>query len=295
MISDAAMRDLRRFADGGRIGEAIAVLSLTADKLHPLIGEMVAVHWNLEDEGNAIGELSISGIGRFVVPASGERHIEVGAIPLRIELWAGRQFTSIFIEPRAVIPRVLRFCAINRAILDEPVTIAWQIVDAQSCTIVVQDGDHISEHEVMAQDALQITPRTMSSLKIAIVARSHHADFVEEATVCAELQVVVEAPPVRIKVAQKNLSGFIGDDVEFSWEITGAVSALLVAVDGLYELDVPMIGTLRVEVFGFEIEKFQLVAKGADGVQHATTLSVTAKLLDLYRPEELSYLNLNWE
>lgn len=296
MISAVAMEDLRRFADEGRIGAGIVALSLSADNLHPFIEEMVTVRWNLGDGGADMGELSISDLGRFAVPAVGERRIQVGAMPLPIELWADGQSANLVIEPRAVIPHVIGFSAMGRAVLDEPVTIAWQIADAQSCTLVIQDGAQVSEHEVMAQEAVQITPRNMSPLQISIVARSRHADFAEEATIRAELQVAVAAPPVRIEVAQKNQSGFIGDEVEFAWGITGAVSARLVAVDRDQQLDVPVMGALRVEVVCIEPEKFLLIATGADGAEHTTNLAVTAKLLDINRhPEELSYLNLGWE
>lgn len=297
MISAAAMEDLNRFADVGRIGAGLVTLSLTADNLHPFIDEFVAVRWNLGDGGADIGELSITGLGRFAVPAVGERRIQVGAAEMIVELRADGQSTNLVIEPRAVIPSVIKFDAIGRAVLDEPVTIAWQIADAQSCTLVIQDGGRVSEHEVMAQEAVQITPRNMSPLLISMVARSRHADFAEEATIRAELQIAVAAPPVRIAVTQKNLSGLIGSEVSFAWKISGAASAKVLAVDRGQQFDVPLVGGLQVEIVGIEQEIFHLIATGADGEDHTAKLSVTTKLLDLNRyPEELSNLiHLNWE
>ncbi|WP_333875797.1 hypothetical protein [Methylobacter sp.] len=121
MISDVAMDDLRRFADAGRIGAGIVALSLTADNLRPIIGQVVTVRWNLGDGGVDMGVLSIPGMGRFAVPAVGEKRIQVvDAEELNIELQADEQSANIVIEPRAIIPRVISFGAMDQcAILDD--------------------------------------------------------------------------------------------------------------------------------------------------------------------------------
>lgn len=296
MISAAALDDLRRFADAGRIGAGMIALNLSADNLQPIIGATITLRWHLG--GADVGMLSIPGLGRFAVPAEGQRRIQVGADELYIELQADEQSANLVIAPKPIIPRVINFGAVGRrAVLGQQISINWEVADAENVVLCIQDGNRLSQYDVAAQGSVRVTPHNLGNLLVSITARSRHAAVAEQANISVERRIPVVAPPVKIKVEQQDQSGYLGDEVRFSWTITGATRAQLIAIDRNQQFDVPLIGGMDVEVTGIDSERFRLMAVGADGVEHAAKLSVTPKLLDIGRyPQELSYLTtINWE
>jgi hypothetical protein len=292
VISAATLEALRRYAEVGRLGE---VVELTADRLDPEAGTAIRLHWDLTETDLQYGVLEIPGIGQVCVPGVGQRLIQVGAAPLEIRLIVGDEVASVRIEPRVIVPRIIEFSVPSRAMVGEPVRIVWQVAEAQTCVLVVEDGEQVHEHEVHANGEMPFVPRNPGVVRAALIARSRHAYLADRAIVSQRLETNVQAPPVHFGMPMTRKTGLVGEEVRFDWAITGATRAVLHLPDRDETRSAPLEGQMWVEV-GAEVERFRIIATGLDGKEHRMEFRVIPQLLNVsHVPSELSLLNRPWE
>ena len=102
MLSEAAMDNLRRFAQVGSLGAG--VIELHADTLQPEAGSEVALSWNFDEQGADLGTLQVSGCCRLLVPPVGQHRLRVAAEAITANLWVGGESVKVRIVPRLLVP-----------------------------------------------------------------------------------------------------------------------------------------------------------------------------------------------
>ena len=288
MVSAAAVEQLAQFAAKGRIGSEIA---LTCSDLRPEAESTVAVSWDCSP--NERGTLAISGAGRLHVPRVGRRRIAVGAAPVSIRLTAGAEVAEILVNPRIVAPRA-ELRGPSRAILGRPLRLTWHS-NAETCGLRLADGDRVDERHVGPAGAIDVTPRNLGELRVALDAIGRHARLSREGIATRALTIRIAPPPLRVVFDAPEKTAFVGDEAAFSWSVSGARGIRIEAVDRGEVFPVPPVGNLCAEA-GCEPERFHLVATGADGREEVREFRLIPRVLDVsHLPAELNALNLPWE
>lgn len=291
MASAATFEELRHYAETGRLGGMIA---LRADRLDPVVGSSVLLEWDFRNTDQPSGVLEISGVGQIRVPPAGERRVPVDAAPMEIRLIAGDEVASLIIEPRVIVPRILEFSTRGQATVGEAIMIVWRVQDAEACTLVIADGEHVSEHQGAVNGEMWIVPRNPGVLRAALIARSPHAHLSEDAIVSRGLELPVKTPPLRIEMPATRKAGLLGEEVRFDWTIYGATRAALHLADRDEIRDVPLDGHMQVAV-GPEEERFRLTATGFDGKEQAVEFRVVPRFVSVSQiPTGVALLSRPW-
>lgn len=291
MASAATFEELRHYAETGRLG---GMLALRADRLDPVVGSSIRLEWDFSNTDLPSGVLEILGVGQMRVPPAGERRVQVDATPMEIRLIAGDEVASLIIEPRVIVPRILDFGARGQATVGEAIMIVWRVQDAEACTLVIEDGEQVSEHQVAVNGEVWIVPRHPGVLHASLIVRSPHAHLSDEAIVSRGLELPVKTPPLRIEMPATRKAGLLGEEVRFDWTINGATRAVLHLVDRDEVRDVLLDGRMQVAV-GSEEERFRLVATGFDGKEKVVEFRVVPRFVSVSEiPTGVSLLSRPW-
>lgn len=291
MASAATFEELRHYAETGRLG---GMIDLRADRMDPVIGTTVLLRWDFSNTDLPSGVLEIAGVGQMRVPPAGERRVPVGAALMEIRLIAGDEVASLIIEPRVLVPHILDFGARGQATVGESIMIVWRVQDAETCMLVIEDGEHVAEHQVAVNGEMWIVPRNPGVLHVSLIARSSHAHLSDEAIVSRGLELPVKMPPLRIEMPATRKASLLGEEVRFDWTIYGATRAALHLVDRDEIRDVPLDGHMQVAV-GPEEERFRLVATGFDGKEKAVEFRVVPRFVSVSQiPTGVSLLSRPW-
>ncbi|WP_295457058.1 hypothetical protein [uncultured Thiodictyon sp.] len=274
MLSQAAVDDLQRFAEQGRIG---GVVELAVVPPRPEPGEMVTVNWDFSGCAVERGVLTLPDVGELIVQPRGQHRFRMAGEPIGIRLVTAAGGAEQRIEPQIVIPQVVELGAAGAAVRDEPVVLRWRAPGAQACVLRVRDADGVeAEFAGGAAGAIEYRPRMAGALRLELLARSRHADWSEAAQVRAEALVAVAQPPVRIQMDCRSVSGLPGDEIQVGWRVTESLQVRLLAVDREEEFQVSAQGAVLVQV-GFAPERFRLIATGADGRQDQMSFTVAPR------------------
>lgn len=291
MASVATREELRYYAEVGRLG---GMIELRADRMDPVIGTTILLEWDFRNTDQPSGVLEIPSMGQIRVPPAGERRVPVDAAPMEVRLIVGDEVASLIIEPRVIVPRILDFGARGHATVSESIMIVWRVQDAEACMLVIEDGEHVVEHQVAVNGEMWIVPRNPGVLHASITARSPHAHLSDEAIISRGLELPVKVPPLRIEMPETRKASLLGEEVCFDWTINGATRAVLHLVDRDETRDVPLDGHMRVAV-GPEEERFRLVATGFDGKEHQKEFRVVPRFVSVADiPTGVALLNRPW-
>ncbi len=291
MASAATFEELRHYAETGRLG---GMIDLRVDRMDPIVGSTIRLEWDFSNTDQPTGVLEILGVGQMRVPPAGERRVQVDAAPMEIRLIAGDEVASLTLEPRVIVPRILEFSARGQATVGEAIMIAWRVQDAETCALLIEDSEQVSEHQVAVNGEMWIVPRNPGVLHASLIARSPHAHLSEDAIVSRALELPVKTPPLRIEMPATRKAGLLGEEVRFDWTIYGATRAALHLVDRDETRDVPLDGQMQVEV-GPEEERFRLTATGFDGKEQAVEFRVVPRFVSVAQiPTGVSLLSRPW-
>lgn len=286
-VSAATLDELAGYAARGRIGSFV---DLRCDNLYPEAETQVVLAW----ENDVEGVLEISGMGRYAVPAKGQREILVGAEQIQVRLVVDDESTEILIQPRIFVPSAgLR--TPERTGLDETARIAWHS-DAETCIIRLKDSEGMQEQQVDPAGEMDIIPRHMGELHIELVANGRHAHLSPLLGITTEAQIIqIVAPRMVVSLDASEKTAPIGDEASFSWNVTGARAIHIEALDRKECFKANPVGTLLVEV-GSTPERFRLVAESLDGIEQAAEFRIVPRMPTIADvPFELDALNLPWE
>lgn len=291
MISAGALDELAEFAERGQLGYGI---ELWCSNLNPEAGSVVSVHWDFEKSGCQRGVLEVVDAGRIEVSPVGQQNVHVGGEPIQVQLSVDGETTENTIQPRFTKPHVqLRLP--RRFVMGETSRLTWQS-NAESCVLIVTDGESVQETEVGPSGGLDIQARNIGDLIVEIKAYGRHARFSPEGIASDEASAEVLPPPLRIDLDSDEQVAFVGDEVVFRWQVAGAESVRLIAVDRDEVFDVRLIGEVIVST-DCETERFRLVAIGFNGGEAIREFKVVPRILDLdHLSEALTKLTTQpWE
>ncbi len=287
MVSAATLEELAGYAAQGRIG---SIVDLRCNNLYPEAETAVVLTW----ENDAGGVLEIVGIGRFAVPAFGQRRFEVGAEQIHVHLAVEGEYADILIQPRIFVPSA-KLQVPEQIVLGMTARISWHS-DAETCILRLADSEGMQEQAVGPAGGMDIIPRHMGELHVELTANGRHAHLSQLLGITTESQSIqVLAPPVTIALDASEKTALIGDEAAFSWNVTGAQAIRIEALDRQEVLNVKPAGTLFVEA-GSAPERFRLVATSLDAIEEAAEFRIVPRLPTISDvPFELDALNLPWE
>jgi len=287
MVSAATLDELAGYAERGRIG---SVVDLRCNNLYPEAETQVVLEW----ENEAEGVLDIEGIGRFAVPAVGQRRIEVGAEQILARLTAEGDSAEILLQPRIFVPSA-QLRVSERIVLGAASRIAWHS-DAETCTLRLTDSEGTQEQSVGPAGGIDFSPKQLGDLLIELVAVGRHAHLSPLVGIATERQTIqVMAPPVTISLDASKRTALIGDEASFSWNVTGTRAIRIDALERNESFPAAPVGTLLVEV-GSSPERFRLVATSLDGIGQVAEFRLFPRLPDVASVSiDLDALNLPWE
>ena len=297
MISADALDQLAEFAERGQLGYGV---EFRCSDLNPEAESFVSLHWDFHSSGWPNGVLQV-GNDRFEVPPVGQRRVCVDGVPIRVQLSVEAETADHVIHPRFTTPHV-RLRLPRQCVLGETIRLIWQS-SAESCLLVVTDGElihggeSIHQKEVGPSGGLDVRVRSVGDLIVKIIASGRHARFSPQGIARDEARTRVVPPPVAIALNPGNEQvSFIGDEVAFRWQVRGAQSVRLVAVNRGEVFDVPQDAQFFVDTEP-EIERFRLIATGFDGKEAVREFRVVPQVIDLdYLPEALTKLTTqDWE
>ena len=298
LISADALDQLAEFAARGQLGYG---LEFRCSDLNPEAESLVALHWDFHSSGWPNGVLQV-GNDRFDVPPVGQRSVYVDGSPVRVQLSVEAETVYHVIHPRFTKPNV-QLLLPRRCVLGEAIRLIWQS-SAESCLLIVTDGELLRENGELLREmdvgpagGLDVRAGNVGDLVVKITAYGRHARFSREGIARDEARVRVLAPPLTIELHPSNEQvAFIGDEVFFRWQVRGAQSVRLVAIDRGEAFDVSQDGQIVVDTDP-ETERFRLIATGFDGSEAVQEFRVLPQLMNLDGlPESVNELiTKDWE
>lgn len=271
MFTQAAFEEFQNFAENGHLGNPIA---LTLNPAQPEAGSHALLSWDFSHLDEENGTLIFPNGTRSVVPPEGRQELLIDQDPFSIILTAGSEEERLIVTPSVITPSIDRFDVPQLGMINEVITVSWEVREADTLRLLVLDGEeHREQHDIAARGEFRVFPRQLGNLHFNLVAESRHAAFSARARVEVARHVRVVVPPLRIDVSAHTQRVSVGREAVFRWKVSGADTLFLNALTRKQKYTVSPVGLLCVVVEAEE--RFELVATGFDGQEQRSQLGVS--------------------